>query len=181
MICRAGQKFGRKIRSSNKWFCFLRSTLRFSVPQLSLGTGLLNQKRNPHQITSAIILITMLLFDWITRLFESRLSKQEKFDPHTRYLEVLTYIHPFSGSAVFTRNRLTESEVEPSFQYLSEQLGFISVSVCFSSFESPLRFIQKSFLKTQKWDPHLIDLNKNQFVCLRLPQPFDPEAGLLNQ
>ena len=129
MICRAGQKFGRKIRSSNKWFCFLRSTLRFSVPQLSLGTGLLNQKRNPHQITSAIILITMLLFDWITRLFESRLSKQEKFDPHTRYLEVLTYIHPFSVPQLSLGTGLLNQKSNPhfntslnnlvSYQYLS--------------------------------------------------------------
>lgn len=54
-------KIKRKIQVIKQTMLFFRSALRFAVPQFSPGTGLLNQKRNPHEITSVIPSITILL------------------------------------------------------------------------------------------------------------------------
>lgn len=60
MICKAGQNQKKNSGHQTNDVVFW-SALRFAVPQFSPGTGLLNQKRNPHEITSVIPSITILL------------------------------------------------------------------------------------------------------------------------
>ena len=109
-------------------------------------------------------------------------QNQKKNSGHQTNDVVFLVCFTFCGSAVFTRNRLTESEVEPSFYYLCLN-GKLSISKrkLFKLFESPLADSRE---RSQRIRSGILIINRpqtNRFVCFRLPQPFDPEAGLLNQ
>lgn len=131
-------KSKEKFRSSNKRCCFfgLLYVLRFRSfhpePAYWIRSGILMKlPQSSHR--------SLFFFQAYTAFWKPLIKAREVWSSYAIPRSSYQTVHPFSGSAAFARNRLTESEVEPSFYYLCLN-GKLSISKrkLFKLFESPL-------------------------------------------
>ena len=102
-------------------------------------------------------------------------QNQKKNSGHQTNDVVFSVCFTFCGSAVFTRNRLTESEAESSWNYLSHPIDH------YSSFRLT-RLFESRLSKQEKLDPHTryLEVLTKQFIRFLVPQ-LSLGTGLLNQ
>lgn len=113
-------------------------------------------------------------FSYFLYDLQGRSKSKEKFRSSNKRCCFLVCF-TFCGSAVFTRNRLTESEAESSWNYLSHPIDH------YSSFRLT-RLFESRLSKQEKFDPHTryLEVLTKQFIRFLVPQ-LSLGTGLLNQ
>lgn len=138
MICKAGQnqKKNSGHQTNDVVFFGLLYVLRFRSfhpePAYWIRSGILMKlPQSSHR--------SLFFFQAYTAFWKPLIKAREAWSSYAIPRSSYQTVHPFSGSAAFARNRLTESEVEPSFYYLCLN-GKLSISKrkLFKLFESPL-------------------------------------------